>query len=277
MNACAKPISNFNSPPGVYTAPTYINFKNQSTGSDSYVWKIDSEIVSDSTDLNHLFLDSGRHTIELVSTKGSKESISQRDIFIEAPTECLVYILTNYGPLIVSLSDKTPGHRDNFLQLVSTSFYEGIKFHRVINGFMIQAGDPKTNPTSRKIKHPKEIKEEISKDLLHYRGALAAARLPDNVNPTKASSGTQFYIVEGQQLTTDAIEEYGYNRLEGYSEDQKLQYLSHGGTPQLDGEYTVFGQLIDGYDTLDKISNVKTDKSNKPIEPVIIIKTTSIN
>lgn len=277
MSACAKPISDFKILSENQVAPTHIEFKNLSTGSENYIWKVDSEVVSDSTHLNHLFLSSGRHTIELVSSKGSKESKSHQDLFIEAPTECLVHILTNYGPLVVSLSDETPRHRDNFLQLVNSSFYDGIKFHRIINGFMIQAGDPKTNLASQKIKYPKEIEQEIDNKLLHYRGALAAARLPDNINPTKASSGTQFYIVEGQQLTAKAIEEYGYSRLEDYTEEQKLKYLEKGGAPQLDGEYTVFGQLIDGYDTLDKISNVKTDKSNKPIEPVIIIKTTSIN
>lgn len=277
MSACAKPISNFKTHPGDLIAPTTINFKNLSTDSESYVWKIDSEVVSGSTDLNHLFLSSGRHTIELISTKGSKQSISQQEIIIEAPTQCLVYILTNYGPLVVTLNDQTPIHRDNFLELVNSSFYDGIKFHRIINGFMIQAGDPNTNTASQKIKHPKEIKEEINNDLLHYKGALAAARLPDNVNPTKASSGTQFYIVEGQKLSEKAIEEYGYSRLKDYTEEQKAQYLKDGGAPQLDGKYTVFGQLIDGFETLEKISDVSTDKNNKPIEPVIIIKTASIN
>jgi cyclophilin family peptidyl-prolyl cis-trans isomerase len=277
LSACTKPISQFRTVSTDLTAPTVIDFENLSTGAESYTWKVDSKIVSDSTDFNHLFLSSGRHTIELVSTHGSKKSISRQDIFIEAPSECLVYMLTNLGPLLFSLSDKTPIHRDNFLDLVTSSYYDGIKFHRVINGFMVQAGDPETNTASKKIPHKKEIEQEINTGLLHYKGALAAARMPDNINPKKASSSTQFYIVEGQTLTAESVEQHGYSKLFDYSEDQKLRYIKEGGTPQLDGEYTVFGHLIDGYDTLEAISNTATDGRDNPIESVIIIKATSIN
>ncbi len=277
LSACTKPISQFRTVSTDLTAPATIDFENLSTGAESYIWKIDSKIVSDSVGLNHIFLSSGRHTIELISTKGSKKSISKQDIFIEAPSECLVYMLTNLGPLLLSLSDKTPIHRDNFLDLVASSYYDGIKFHRVINGFMVQAGDPKTNSASQKIPYKKEIKEEINTGLLHYKGALAAARMPDNINPERASSGTQFYIVEGQTQTPESIEQHGYSKLFDYTEDQKLRYIQEGGTPQLDGDYTVFGHLIDGYDTLEAISNTATDNRDNPIDPVIIIKATSIN
>lgn len=277
LSACAKPISQFRTVSTDFTAPATIEFENLSTGADSYAWKVDSQYISDSNNFNHIFLSSGRHTIELVSSTGSKENISSQDIFIQAPSECLVYMMTSLGPLLFSLSDKTPIHRDNFLDLIASSYYDGIKFHRVINGFMIQAGDPKTNDISQKISHKKEIQEEINTGLMHYKGALAAARMPDNINPDRASSGTQFYVVEGQSLTAEAIEKHGYSKLFDYTEEQKLKYIQEGGAPQLDGEYTVFGHLIDGYDTLEAISNAATDSRDNPIDPITIIKATSIN
>jgi len=277
LGACTKPISQFRTLSTDFSAPATIEFKNLSTGADSYIWKVDSEVISDSSNLNHIFLGSGRHTIELISTAGSKQSVSSQDIFIEAPSECLVYMQTSLGPLLFSLSDNTPRHRDNFIELVASTYYDGIKFHRVIDGFMIQAGDSKTNVASQKISHKKEIAEEINTGLMHYKGALAAARMPDDINPERASSGTQFYIVDGQKLTAEAIEKQSYSKLFDYTEEQKSRYIQEGGAPQLDGEYTVFGHLIDGYDTLEAISNAATDSRDNPIEPIKIIKATNIN
>ncbi len=277
ISACSKPISHFRALGTDRTAPSTIDFENLSKGADAYMWLIDSQPVSDSSTLSHMFLSSGRHTIELISKSGSKESISKQDIFIEAPEQCLVYMMTNYGPLLLSLSDITPGHRDNFSDLVESGFYNGIQFHRVINGFMIQAGDETTNPPSQKIRHKAEIKAEINTDLFHYKGALAAARQPDSVNPEKASSGTQFYIVEGQTISQKSMDQFANSKAFDYTKAEMQRYIDEGGSPQLDGEYTVFGHLVEGYDTLDKISNVDTDRRDKPTDPVIIIKATSIN
>ena len=236
-----------------------------------------------------------------------------------------VEIKTTMGDIVVKLYDDTPLHRDNFLKLVSDGFYEGVLFHRVINQFMVQAGDPDSKGAAKgaqlgagnpgytieaEIDYPKHY---------HKYGALAAARTGDMVNPERRSSGSQFYIVTGRkyaQSQLDGIAQQSvmasrqnlFNKLasERMDEIHKMQtegdqagldklrdeliarveaeipaaplderiasdYTTIGGTPNLDGQYTVFGEVISGMDVVEKIQNAETDGNDRPLEDIKIL------
>jgi peptidylprolyl isomerase len=235
-----------------------------------------------------------------------------------------VLIKTSLGDIKIKLYDSTPIHRDNFIHLVNSHFYDGISFHRIIKNFMIQTGDPETKSGSSK-NMPDSIKTytitaEFNNLYFHKKGALAAARQGDDVNPHKRSSGTQFYIVQGvkfsddelnqveqrinsnmkqgkfntfMKATTDSVRMTGnevtnaeiqqiasikmFQFLSSYkdfklSDDQRNIYKTSGGTPRLDGNYTVFGEVIEGLDIVDKIAEVPTDSNDKPLNEIKIIK-----
>ena len=185
------------------------------------------------------------------------------------------------GDIMVRLYDETPLHRDNFLKLASEGYFDGTLFHRVIKDFMIQGGDPdsKGAPAGQNLGSggpdytiPAEIQPAA---LFHKRGALSAARLGDEVNPMKESSGSQFYIVWGKVYTPEEVEymsqrmkEVGLGEL---SPEQKELYTTVGGTPFLDGQYTVFGEITKGLEVVDKIQNVATDANDRPLEDVRIL------
>jgi peptidyl-prolyl cis-trans isomerase B (cyclophilin B) len=190
-----------------------------------------------------------------------------------------VLLQTNHGDIIIRLSDSTPLHRDNFLKLVKTGFYDSILFHRVIKDFMIQAGDPESKnarpgqplgnggPAYR-------IPAEFRTTLFHKKGVIAAAR--DN-NPEKASSGSQFYIVQGKIFTDAGLDSVETYRLNGRKipADQREVYKTVGGTPHLDQNYTVFGEVVKGLNVVDEIAAVPTSKGqdrDRPLEDVRIIK-----
>ena len=186
-----------------------------------------------------------------------------------------VKISTKYGDMVAELYDETPIHRDNFIKLVKEGFYDGTLFHRVIPGFMIQGGDPfsKDDTPNTRIGNggpgytlPAEFKSQF----FHKKGALAAARMSDAVNPKKESSGSQFYIVEGQVYDNASINLMAQRMGAEFSSAQKIAYTTIGGTPQLDANYTVFGELVEGLDVITKISNVSRDKNNLPKEKVIM-------
>lgn len=193
-----------------------------------------------------------------------------------------VLLQTNYGDMELRLSDLTPQHRDNFIKLVKTKYYDGVLFHRVIKNFMIQSGDP----DSRNAVAGKPLGEggpaytipaEFNSALFHRKGALAAAREGDDVNPKKASSGSQFYIVQGRVWRNGALDTLQVKRLNGavIPQDRRIVYTKEGGSPHLDGNYTVFGQLVKGFDVLDKIAAAPTSKGedkDRPIEDVKILK-----
>lgn len=175
-----------------------------------------------------------------------------------------VLLETNYGDIVIRLSDSTPLHRDNFLKLVKTGYYDSVLFHRVIRNFMIQGGDP----TSKHAK-PGEplgnggpdytIPAEFRTGLFHKKGVIAAAR---NDNPEKASSGSQFYIVQGKIFTDAGLDSVETYRLNGRKipPGQREVYKTVGGTPHLDQNYTVFGEVVKGLDVVDKIAAVPTSK-----------------
>ena len=191
-----------------------------------------------------------------------------------------VEMTTTQGVILLRLSDQTPGHRDNFLRLVRTGYYSGIKFHRVIPGFMIQAGDPKTRDSLVTIRKPVAdspytIPAEIRPDLFHVRGVLAAARMGDDVNPQRASSGTQFYIVQGRMFTDPALDSVETFRLKGRKipAAHREAYKTQGGAPHLDQQYTVFGTVISGIEVVDRIAAMRTtgrSGGDRPLEEIRI-------
>jgi cyclophilin family peptidyl-prolyl cis-trans isomerase len=193
-----------------------------------------------------------------------------------------VEIVTDKGTMVVRLSDSTPLHRDNFLKLVKQGFYDSILFHRVIRNFMIQAGDP----NSKTAKPGQDLGDggpeytipaEIRTTLFHKKGMVAAARSPDAVNPAKASSGAQFYIVQGRvfsEVSLDSVERF---RLKGrrLPEAHRAVYKTLGGAPHLDQSYTIFGEVIKGLNVIDSLGNMPTSGrqgGDRPLQDVRIIK-----
>lgn len=184
-----------------------------------------------------------------------------------------VLIETPYGNMTAELYNETPKHRDNFLKLVKEGFYDGLLFHRVINNFMIQGGDPQ----SRDAKPGQPlgngnlgytIPAEFVPGLIHKKGALAAARMGDQVNPAKASSSCQFYIVQGNVWPVERLKMMAMQMGKNFDAQQIEAYSTVGGTPHLDYDYTVFGQVIDGLDVIDKIAAVKCGPQDRPLEDV---------
>jgi peptidylprolyl isomerase len=241
----------------------------------------------------------------------------------------IIIMKTTLGDIKIQLYDGTPVHRDNFIKLIKSGFYEGISFHRIIKDFMIQAGDPATKSESGK--NPPDtlstytIPAEFRPEYFHKKGALAAAREGNDVNPEMRSSGTQFYIVQGVKLTdseiaqaeqrinnnikqsvftriikqtadsikaspktlTDSqIQEIAslkmFKYLTDYKEykinpEQSNTYKTIGGVPRLDQTYTVFGEVLEGLDVVDRIAAVATDINDKPLNDIKILKVKLIN
>lgn len=191
-----------------------------------------------------------------------------------------VKLSTEMGDMIVLLYDETPQHRDNFLKLVDQKFYDGTLFHRVIAGFMVQGGDPDSKGAAPGAALGMggpgyTIPAEFNTALYHRKGALAAARQGDQVNPEKRSSGSQFYIAQGQKTDTTMLAQLERqkkfaNPAFSYNDEQKKVYAELGGTPHLDGDYTVFGEVVEGLDVLDKIAAVQTDPRNRPLQNITI-------
>jgi cyclophilin family peptidyl-prolyl cis-trans isomerase len=236
----------------------------------------------------------------------------------------VILMKTTLGDIKIMLYDDTPLHRDNFIKLVNSGFYEGISFHRVINNFMIQAGDPltRTVPIAKTADslNTYTIPSEFNSLHFHRKGALAAAREGNDINPDMRSSGTHFYIVQGTVLSDDElilaenrinsnIKQALFNQIvrqiadsartsgtpisdgeaqerasvkmfqwlttnEDYKipEDQQAIYKTIGGVPGLDGTYTVFGEVLEGFDVVDKIAAVPTDNTDKPASDIKILK-----
>jgi cyclophilin family peptidyl-prolyl cis-trans isomerase len=189
-----------------------------------------------------------------------------------------VLLQTSMGDIVIRLSDSTPLHRDNFLKLVKTRFYDSVLFHRVIKNFMIQGGDPdsKTAPAGKPLGNggpSYRVPAEFRTTLFHKKGVIAAAR--DN-NPEKSSSGSQFYLTQGKVFTDaglDSVETYRINRK--IPPEQREVYKTLGGVPHLDQNYTVYGEVVKGIEVIDKIAAVPTSKGadrDRPIENVMIIK-----
>jgi cyclophilin family peptidyl-prolyl cis-trans isomerase len=194
----------------------------------------------------------------------------------------IVEIVTPKGNMYVWLYDDTPKHRDNFLKLAKEGFYDQTKFHRIIKDFMIQGGDPMSKTDSLKDQWGQggpgyTLEAEIKDNHYHKKGMLAAARLGDKVNPEKASSGSQFYIVQGSKFndqTLDYIEKQirvaTKNENYRFTDEQRTAYKELGGSPHLDMQYTVFGEVIKGVEIIDQLATVQTGAQDKPVENVEI-------
>ena len=180
--------------------------------------------------------------------------------------ETVVVINTNYGTIKAKLYNDTPLHRDNFIKLINEGWFNGSPFHRVINNFMIQGGQNADGRQDPGYTVPAEFRENH----FHKKGALCAARQGDQVNPKKASSGSQFYIVQGQVFDDKKLALYEERLGKIFSAKQRQAYKTVGGIPHLDGDYTVFGEVIEGLDIVDKIAGVKTGYMDVPVEPVTI-------
>lgn len=192
-----------------------------------------------------------------------------------------VKIETSKGTMVAVLYDETPIHRDNFVKLAESGFYEGLLFHRVINTFMIQGGDPesKNAPLTKQLGNGGPgytLPAEIVPKYYHKKGALAAARTGDQINPQRRSSGSQFYIVHGKKFTDMQLDSMEKQMNTKFTKEQRDTYVEIGGAPHLDAQYTVFGEIIEGYDVIDKIAGVETNDKDRPVEDVKIIKITFV-
>ncbi|WP_145858058.1 peptidylprolyl isomerase [Pedobacter suwonensis] len=194
--------------------------------------------------------------------------------FAAKPKNQYVRIKIEFGECIIKLYNQTPLHRDNFLKLVKSGYYNGVLFHRVINNFMIQGGDPDSKnakPDSLLGEGgPKyTIPGEFNDSLFHKKGVLGAAREGDDVNPAKASSGSQFYLVQGKVFTDQQLDNLEEKRLKfKIPQWQREIYKTIGGTPHLDRNYTVYGEIVMGLDMVDKIAALPTNKNDRPKQDV---------
>ena len=194
----------------------------------------------------------------------------------DSPRKAIIH--TELGDITVVLSDSTPEHRDNFIKLAEEGFYDNLLFHRVMKDFMVQGGDPKSLDADAGVRlggggPGYTLESDMRSDHVHIKGALAAARQPDNVNPDKRSSGSQFYVVHGKTWNPGELMSVE-SRIQAqfpdfaYTEEMKSAYSEIGGTPFLDMNYTVFGFVVDGLDVIDSIAAVKVVAGNRPFEDV---------
>ncbi|MEO6729975.1 MAG: peptidylprolyl isomerase [Ferruginibacter sp.] len=215
---------------------------------------------------------------KVVPRKTTKSIKARPSVKPTAPAQVLpakvagvrVKITTDMGEIVVRLSDKTPRHRDNFVKLVNEHFYDSLIFHRIIEGFMIQGGDPESRNALPDIMLGKgdvgyTIPAEFDSTLYHKKGALAAAR---NNNPEKASSGCQFYIVHGKKFTDDQLNMIEMQRGIYFSPAKRMTYKMLGGTPNLDMNYTVFGEVEKGIEVVDQIATTRKNNFDRPITDI---------
>ncbi len=271
LGSCARPVANFTLE-GEEKVLSPIVFNNQSENATAYEWDFGDGNTSELAEPSHTYRQSGNYTISLkaINEKG-KARVTEKAISIAPPEICLVEIETIHGSMLVELYDATPQHQDNFVKLVQEGYYDGLLFHRVIENFMIQGGDPKSKdaPAGQALGSGGPgytIPAEFADSLVHIKGAIAAARTGDAVNPQKRSSGSQFYIVHGRSVTEQDLAQLEAQKGFRYTTRQKEAYLEHGGTPFLDRDYTVFGQVVEGFEVLDKLAAVPTDPRDRPKE-----------
>ncbi len=271
LASCAvKPVASFTVPVQKFVAPATVKFNNTTPKADSYAWDFGDGGTSTEASPSHTYNHSGNYTVSLKAVKGGKTVTHKQMIQITAPERCLVEIQTDFGNMLVELYNSTPKHRDNFLKLAEEGYYNDLLFHRVINGFMIQGGDPQSrnSPAGQALGMggpSYQIPAEFVDSLAHIKGALAAARTS---NPEKKSSGSQFYIVHGSPVSEATLNQIESMKRFHYTPEQRQAYLANGGTPNLDRDYTVFGHVIEGLDVIDKIAATATGPQDRPKQDV---------
>jgi len=182
----------------------------------------------------------------------------------------MVVLSTEFGDMTILLYDETPLHKANFLKLVKEGFFDDLLFHRVIEGFMVQGGDPESRGAAAGTGLGKggpgyTVPAEFNTQFIHKKGALSAARQGDAMNPKKESSGSQFYVVQGKP-TSGVKRKSATTAL--YTAEQVATYAELGGTPFLDDDYTVFGEVVEGLDVIDSIAAQPVDRMNRPLKDV---------
>ncbi len=213
-------------------------------------------------------------TYEVCDKHESKPACATAKISFTVEEMKKVKISTDMGDMIAVLYNRTPQHRDNFLKLAGEGFFNDLLFHRVINNFMIQGGDPQSRgaeagrPLGAGGPGYTVPAEFDFPDLFHKKGALSAARQGDQANPQKASSGSQFYVVQGKKAMPQELQQLEQRLKTKYTPEQIETYRTIGGTPFLDSNYTVFGEVIEGLDIIDKIATVETAPGDRPVEDV---------
>lgn len=267
--SCGRPVAEFTYSGGS-EAPAKVKFEKEAKEGETYEWDFGDGNTSQEVSPNHRYTNSGNYTVVLKVKKGKKSASKKKQLLVESPEKCYVEIETAYGNMLVLLYDSTPQHRDNFIKLVEEGFYEELLFHRVIQGFMIQGGDPNSRNAKPKARLGSggpgyQVPAEFVDSLIHVKGALAAAR---NNNPEKKSSGSQFYIVQGRKVSDRELSLQEARADFNYTSEQKEKYKKVGGAPQLDRGYTVFGMVIEGVEVIDKIAAVKTNPSDRPLKDV---------
>lgn len=282
--SCAKmPISVFKYEQPRAEIPSKVSFKNESLNAKGQSWDFGDKQNSIDASPVHEYNEPGTYTVTLTSKNGKKTHQTSQTITVMAPKDTELYnyyrnkgktyvtLTTSQGSIKIMLFDVTPKHRDNFLKLVKEGYYNDLLFHRIIKGFMVQGGDPnsKNADASKQLgtggpgyQTPAEFKNEV----VHVKGALAAARTGGPMNPEKESSGSQFYIVQGSPVNEGLLTQTEQRSGIKYTPEQKTLYVKYGGTPFLDHEYTVFGQVIEGLDVIDKMATVKTAAGDRPVE-----------
>jgi len=230
---CARPVAKFTLPTEEPTAPAIVQFDNSSEKSETYLWDFGDGNTSTEESPSHNYGTSGNYLIVLKATKGKKTSTEEQRLIVQAPKNCLVELSTSFGNMVIELYNNTPLHRDNFVKLVEEGFYDDLLFHRVISGFMIQGGDPR----SKNAKPDEQLGSggpgyQVDAEIKNFHGNMASSK--------------------------------GLN----YPPEVLTAYVEQGGTPQLDNEYTVFGQVIKGMEVIDKIAATKTQRGNRPVEDV---------
>ena len=217
-----------------------------------------------------LITESGEHRLSYrFYFKGKVDSSVTTFTALPPEDYCNAILTTPKGQIVLQLSAQAPRHSDNFERLINEGYYDSLIFHRIIPGFVVQGGDPQQTPFKRLsdlVAH-EMLDAEFHPDLLHYKGALAAARAPDHLNPEKRSSPDQFYIVQGTPFDEERWEQYLTEQGAVYKSYQKGQYLKRGGSPQLDGEYTVFGYLTHGWEVLDSLAYTTTE-GERPVDHI---------
>lgn len=266
--SCSKPeagfVANLASPDG---PKDNISFTNKSVNCESYVWNFGDGQISTEENPTHKFTRFGNLQIVLEGKSGGSINRDTQYINIPEPPRKKVKIETDMGDMVVELFNTTPLHRDNFIKLAESNFYEGLLFHRVMDGFMIQGGDPvsrNATPEQRLGMGDPGYVIPAEYGELHYKGRLAAARKPTD----SESNGSQFYLVEGKQYSSIELMNVASQYKLSYTEAQKKSYAEIGGTPFLDQQYTVFGQVIEGIEVIDKITQVAVRSDNRPLEDI---------